>query len=69
MVNNHLIDELKVILVEDYGVDLPRQDLSEFANTLVEFFDALILIEHESVSQKTYHLQEANKNGKSKNAS
>ena len=42
MQSQELLDELKVIIKEDYGVELGPQDLLEVANGLVGFFECLI---------------------------
>lgn len=42
MVSKQLLEELKVILQEEYGVELEPQDLSEFGNMLVQMFAILM---------------------------
>ena len=39
-----LLDELKVIMKEDYGVELGPQDLLEVANGMIGFFEISIEI-------------------------
>ena len=41
MVSKQLLEELEVILQEEFGVVLKPQDLSEFGNMLVQIFEAL----------------------------
>jgi len=47
MVSQQLLDELKVIIKEDYGITLKPEELSDVANQLVNFFDLLIKINRE----------------------
>ncbi len=44
MVSQELLNELKTIVKEDYGVILDSKDLTDFANTLISFFELLISI-------------------------
>lgn len=48
MVSPGLVEELRIIIKEDYQVFLEPQEVSEIANTLVNFFNLLIKIEWES---------------------
>lgn len=48
MVSQELLEELRMIIKEDYKVDLQPQEASEIANTLVGFFNLLAKIEFES---------------------
>ena len=41
MVSKQLLEELKVILEEEFGKVLEPQDLSDFGNMLVQIFEAL----------------------------
>lgn len=41
MVSQELLAELRVIMKEDYGIDLKPDVLTEFANLLVAFFELL----------------------------
>lgn len=41
MVNQELLAELKVIMKEDYGIDLKQDALTEFGNMLFAFFELL----------------------------
>lgn len=52
MVSKQLLEELRMIIKEDYGVELQPQDLSEVGNSLVEYFELLIKID-----QKTKDLE------------
>lgn len=47
MVSPELVEELKIIIKEEYQVDLELQEASEVANTLVNFFNLLTKIEYE----------------------
>lgn len=48
MVSSQLVEELQMIIKQDYGVELLPQEVSEIANTLVGFFDLLAKIEFEN---------------------
>lgn len=41
MVSQELLAELKVIMKEDYGIELNQNALTEFGNMLVAFFELL----------------------------
>ncbi len=41
MISQELLAELKIIMKEDYGIDLKPDVLTEFANMLVAFFEVL----------------------------
>lgn len=41
MVTQELLAELKVIMKEDYGIELEQDALTEFGNMLVAFFELL----------------------------
>lgn len=47
MVSQELVEELRMIIKEDYQVDLQPQEASEIANTLVNYFKLLTKIEYE----------------------
>ena len=47
MVSQHLLDELKTILKEDYGLELQQQAVAGIGNTLVSFFELLAKIDYE----------------------
>lgn len=47
MVSAALIEELKMIIKEDYQIDLQPQEASDVANTLVSFFELLAKIDSE----------------------
>jgi hypothetical protein len=47
MVSPGLVEELRIIIKEEYQVDLEPQEVSEIANTLVNFFNLLTKIELE----------------------
>ena len=44
MISQTLLNELRTIVKEDYGVTLKPQDLADFANTLLGFFELLTKI-------------------------
>lgn len=48
MVSPGLVEELRIIIKEEYQVVLEPQEVSEIANTLVNFFNLLTKIEWES---------------------
>lgn len=48
MVSQTLVEELKMIIKEDYQVDLQLEEVSDIANTLVNFFNLLIKLEYEN---------------------
>ncbi len=48
MVSPELVEELRLIIKEDYQVDLKPHDASEVANTLVSIFELLAKIEFET---------------------
>jgi len=50
MVSQELLNELKQIILEDYGVNLKPDEVSEIGNALVNFFSLLadININHET---------------------
>lgn len=48
MVSRELVEELRIIIKEEYQVDLEPEEASEIANTLVNFFNLLTKIEFES---------------------
>lgn len=47
MVSPELVEELRIIIKEEYKVNLEPQEASEVANTLVNFFNLLTKIEFE----------------------
>lgn len=47
MVSPELVEELRMIIKEEYQVDLQPPEASEIANTLVNFFNLLTKIEFE----------------------
>ena len=53
MVSQALLNELKQIILEDYGVLLTPEEISEVGNTLVQFFELLINIEQEQTYGET----------------
>ena len=53
MVSPELVEELRIIIKEEYLVNLEPQEASEIANTLVNFFTLLTKIEWESDRNQT----------------
>lgn len=53
MLSVELLQELKLILKEDYGVELPPDELSEFGSALVAYQELLAKIETQSNSSNT----------------
>lgn len=58
MVSQVLVEELKMIIKEDYKVELQPEEASEIANTLVQFFTLL-----EKIESENYAGQEGEVNG------
>ena len=54
MISSKLLDELKTIFREDYGVELKPQEVSEIGNTLVNYFSLLLEIEARESRDKNY---------------
>lgn len=52
MVSPQLVEELRLIIKEDYQVDLQPQEASEVANTLVNFFNLLTKINFENTHKE-----------------
>lgn len=48
MVSAELVEELRMIIKEDYQLGLEPQEASDVANTLVSFFELLVKIDSES---------------------
>ena len=48
MVSQKLLEELKMIIKEDYQIELPNPILSEIGNNLVNFFELLAKVDYES---------------------
>ncbi len=53
MVSPALVEELRIIIKEEYQVDLESEEASEMANTLVNFFNLLTKIEFEGDNNQT----------------
>lgn len=47
MVSQTLVEELRIIIKEDYGVELEMKEAKEVADTLVGFFDILSEVEYQ----------------------
>lgn len=52
MVSQELLEELKMIIKEDYQVELQPEEASEIANTLVHFFTLLEKMESENYAEQ-----------------
>lgn len=52
MVSQQLLDELKIILEEEYKLELTPDIVSEIGNTLVQFFTLLIRIDQEKLEEE-----------------
>lgn len=52
MVSAELVEELRMIIKEDYQLDLEPQEASDVANTLVSFFELLAKIDSESEDEE-----------------
>jgi hypothetical protein len=48
MLSEKLIEKLKVIILEDYGKDLPLPEVSKIGNDIVSYFDLLAQIHHKN---------------------
>lgn len=48
MISQELINELRVIIKEDYGVELQPAVVSDIAYTLVDFFETLAKVAYEA---------------------
>jgi len=60
MVSQQLIEELKIIIKEDYGKDLEIKEVAQIANNLVGYFNLLAKIRHrEEESKNKYDDNEA----------
>jgi len=51
MVSQQLIEELKIIIKEDYGKDLEIKEVAQIANDLVGYFNLLAKIYHQMKTQ------------------
>lgn len=54
MLSKKLIDELEVIIKEDYGKNLSRKELSDFASFLVSYFKSLDRIRDPNKNKHEY---------------
>mgnify|MGYP001567015453 FL=1 len=61
MVSAELVEELRMIIKEDYQLDLEPQEASDVANTLVSFFELLAKIDSESEGENNN--EEEHQNG------
>ena len=62
MVSAELVEELRMIIKEDYQLDLEPQEASDVANTLVSLFELLLKIDSESEGEDN---NEEDQNGQS----
>jgi len=60
MVSEELLEELRMIIKEDYQIELPSPVLSEIGNNLVNFFDLLAKVDYEN-GQNTHSNQTTRK--------
>ena len=54
MLSNQLMSELKTIIREDYKKDLTKEELSNFANSLVAYFRSLNKIKSSNKDKNEY---------------
>lgn len=47
MVSTQLLNELKIIIKEDYGIELQPDEVSEIGNGLVQITELLLKIDYE----------------------
>ena len=52
MVSQKLLDELKIIIKEEYGQDLEMNKVSQIGNGLVGYFDLLAKIHHRNILEE-----------------
>ena len=52
MVSKKLLQELKQIIKEEYGIELKPKEVSDMGNTLVGFFELLMEIDSEKYQIK-----------------
>jgi len=45
MINRQLIDELRSILLCDFGIDFSFEEVTKFAESLINYFDLLAKID------------------------
>lgn len=46
MLNKELLDELKIILLEDYGLELTDDEVAKLSRNVVGYFSLLAKIQH-----------------------
>lgn len=44
MISKQLLEELKEIFKEDYGVSLPDEIVSEIASTFIQYYEVLLKV-------------------------
>jgi hypothetical protein len=49
MVSQGLLQELRVIIKEDYGIELKQDEVSELGNLLVTLYELLAKMEQETI--------------------
>ncbi|MEO8581971.1 MAG: hypothetical protein ABI425_05375 [Patescibacteria group bacterium] len=52
MLSKKLIDEYKQIIKEDYGLELSDEDAHDCATNLVDYFELLMKIDHQTKVKK-----------------
>lgn len=53
MVSQVLLQELRVIIKEDYGIELKQDEVSELGNLLVTLYELLAKMEKETMGETT----------------
>lgn len=53
MVSQTLLEELKIIIKEDYGIELPQDELSDFGNFLVTLYELLAKMDQKNKDGET----------------
>lgn len=61
MISTPLVEELKIIIKEDYQLELSQEEASEVASTLVEYFELLVKMDSETKNEDKE--EEVNQNG------
>ena len=51
MISQNLLDELRIIIKEDYRKDLEMKEIAQIANNLVDYFNLLAKIYHQIKTQ------------------
>ena len=51
MISNSLLQELNIILIEEYGFNFTPSELQEIASSFIGFFELLIVIKNEELEK------------------